>query len=244
MMNSFDEHITELIPAYALDSLDPEERLIADAHLRVCEFCKAEFLAFSEVVGELAYSVHPVEPRSSLKKQIMDQLPSRHVNDRTSVGESLWQRIFNLFKNSAPVWSIASLLLIIFLGASNLVLRSEVNDLIAEHEAAKLPVVNLFGTEVKPDAVGVIVVSEDGAHGTLIVDGLPILDESRQYQLWLIEDGTRVSGGVFSVSDEGYGSLWVDSPDVLSSYSAFGITIEPYGGSPGPTGDKVLGSDV
>lgn len=244
MMNNVDKHITELIPAYALDSLDPEERLIADRHLSDCEICKAELRIYTEVVGELAYSVQPLEPRSILKEQIMDQLPSRHGNDQNSTGESWWQRFVNFSKNVAPVWAMASLLLIIFLGTNNLVLRAEVNDLIAEHEAANLPVINLNGTDVNPDAVGIIVVSDDGSHGTLIVDGLPILDESSQYQLWLIKDGTRESGGVFSVSDDGYGSIWVGSPDKLSTYNAFGITIEPQGGSPGPTGEKVLGSDV
>ncbi|RJQ80137.1 MAG: anti-sigma factor [Desulfobacteraceae bacterium] len=31
------------------------------------------------------------------------------------------------------------------------------------------------------------------------------------------------------------------SPRPLNSYRTFGITIEPRGGSPGPTGSKVLG---
>ena len=56
----------------------------------------------------------------------------------------------------------------------------------------------------------------------------------------IIRDGQRASGGVFAVNDEGYGVLEVSSPDPLASYSAFGVTIEPEGGSPGPTGDKVL----
>ncbi len=43
------------------------------------------------------------------------------------------------------------------------------------------------------------------------------------------------------VSAEGYGSLSVESPKHLISYSQFGITIVPAGGSPGPTGEKVLG---
>ena len=82
----------------------------------------------------------------------------------------------------------------------------------------------------------------DGDHGTLVVDSLAPLGQDQQYQLWLIQDGERTDGGVFSVNPEGYGSLWVETPQPLSSYSAFGITIEPAGGSPGPTGDKVLGS--
>jgi anti-sigma-K factor RskA len=104
--------------------------------------------------------------------------------------------------------------------------------------------VALNGTEVVPNASGLIVISLDGEHGTLVVDGLPPLDGSHQYQLWLIDDGQRQSGGVFSVDQEGYGALWVSSPEPLSDYSAVGITIEPAGGSPGPTGDKVMGGSL
>jgi anti-sigma-K factor RskA len=108
-------------------------------------------------------------------------------------------------------------------------------------EPGVLRTINLTGTEAAPEATGLLVVSLDGEHGTLVVDGLAPLGQEQQYQLWLIQDGQRTSGGVFSVSEEGYGSLWISSPEPLSSYGAFGITIEPAGGSPGPTGDKVLG---
>jgi anti-sigma-K factor RskA len=86
--------------------------------------------------------------------------------------------------------------------------------------------------------------SKNGEYGTLMVDHLPPLGQDQQYQLWLIKDGKRTSGGVFSVNLDGYGSLWVTSPEWLANYSALGITIEPTGGSPGPTGAKVLGGNL
>ena len=104
-----------------------------------------------------------------------------------------------------------------------------------------LVTIELQGTDYKPDAAGMLVMSKDGEYGVLVVDGLPQLDKSEQYQLWLILDGARSNGGVFSVNEEGYGSLLVASAKPLSEYSAFGITVEPRGGSPGPTGVKVLG---
>jgi anti-sigma-K factor RskA len=112
----------------------------------------------------------------------------------------------------------------------------------------------LSGTQAAPAATGLIVISLDGHHGTLVVDRLPELDEAQQYQLWLIKDGQRDlwlikdgqrdNGGVFSVSHEGYGSVWLDSPQPLVDYSAFGVTVEPAGGSSGPTGEKVLGGSL
>ncbi len=54
----------------------------------------------------------------------------------------------------------------------------------------------------------------------------------------------RTDAGVFSVNEEGYGKLHIDLPKGLSAYTGFGITIEPAGGSPAPTGEKVLGLDL
>jgi anti-sigma-K factor RskA len=107
-----------------------------------------------------------------------------------------------------------------------------------------LRVVNLAGTEFAPDASGIIVISQDGEHGTLVVDDLPDLGPEQQYQLWLIQDGERTSGGVFSVKQGGYAAKVIYAPHPLVDYGSFGVTIEPTGGSPGPTGEKVLGGNL
>jgi anti-sigma-K factor RskA len=93
-------------------------------------------------------------------------------------------------------------------------------------------------------ATGILVINQEGTLGTLVVNGLTKLDPSQQYQIWLIKDGIRTSGGVFSVFGSGYGYLYIRSPEPLGSYTSFGVTIEPKGGSPGPTGDKVLGGNL
>jgi anti-sigma-K factor RskA len=137
---------------------------------------------------------------------------------------------------------MVSLALLVALAVVNLTLRQQINA--SKVESGRMRIVTLEGTDAAPDATGTLVLSENGEYGTLVVDGLPHLDAAHQYQLWLIKDGQRTDGGVFSVSYTGYGALEVSSPDPLSSYPAFGVTIEPAGGSPGPTGDKVLGGSL
>ena len=78
----------------------------------------------------------------------------------------------------------------------------------------------------------------------LTVAGLPVLSPEQQYQLWLIVDGQRASGAIFSVNEDGWAKVSVDSERPLAEYGAFGITIEPTGGSPGPTGERVLGHEL
>jgi anti-sigma-K factor RskA len=241
---SVDNHVTELLPGYALGCLDEADAILVTEHLAVCSACRAEAVAYQAVVDDMALAAPPAEPPLDLKRRLMDRArPSRPV-EFAQPQTSWWGRLTRLMQRGAPVWGVASLALIVALVIGNLWLWRQLNRPEANARPGVLQTIPLAGTETAPQATGLIVISADGEHGTLVADGLATLGQDQQYQLWLIKDGERTSGGVFSVNQEGYGSLWVESPQPLSSYSAFGITIEPAGGSPGPTGNKVLGSTL
>jgi anti-sigma-K factor RskA len=104
--------------------------------------------------------------------------------------------------------------------------------------------VPLSSSNADSRATGFVLISADGDEGALVVDGLPPLGESQQYQLWLIRDEKRTSGAVFSTDEKSYGGTRVEVSGSLLEYSAVGITIEPFGGSPQPTGEKVLGGPL
>ena len=253
-------HVSELIPAYVLDCLEADEARRVAEHLVECELCRAELRSYQEVTRQLAFALPQVEPPKALKAVLLKRLPVVPGKLKIAEGRAPWWRRIvrpavqppaergtagqrGWFSSLAPAWAIAGLVVILFLGASNVLLWQQMRDLRAS-QPAPLKVVALTGSQVAPTASGLIVISKDGRHGTLVVDELPALDEARQYQLWLIRDGRRTSGAVFSVSPDGYSSTWVSSPRPLIDYSSFGVTIEPKGGSPGPTGDKVLGGDL
>ncbi|GAB4539875.1 MAG: anti-sigma factor [Anaerolineae bacterium] len=241
---SVDNHVVDLLPAYALDCLDEDEIIQVSEHLAVCAACRAALDTYQGVADQLALIVPETEPPLDLKARLMDRIqPARPpFAARQPQRSSWWGQLWQLMQRTTPAWGLASLVLVLALVVGNLWLWQQVSRTQETDQSQIFQTIPLRGTEITPMASGVLVVSLDGEHGTLVVDGLPPLSEEQQYQLWLIHDGQRTSGGVFSVSDEGYGSLWVSSPQPLSSYSGFGITIEPAGGSPGPTGDKVLGS--
>lgn len=241
-MNS-EQHVFDLLPAYALGSLDEEEKIIVEAHLPDCETCRLELESYSRVVDDLPLATKITQPRADLKASIFEQLGEERQSKDPQPAESWFDRLKSTFLSTAPVWGAVGLVLVIVLLISNLYLLNNLRT----HETAKLAELTtmaLVATDYSPNSTGILVISRDGEYGVLVVDELPVLDESQQYQLWLIIDGQRTSGGVFSVNDEGYGSLLITSEQPLSSYPAFGITIEPAGGSPGPTGDKVLGGEL
>lgn len=79
-----------------------------------------------------------------------------------------------------------------------------------------------------------------GGIGILQASDFPPLAPGMVYQLWLIKDGQRTSGGLFTVSDTGSGTLIFSPPDTLDTFDGMGITPEPAGGSAGPTAPPVV----
>jgi anti-sigma-K factor RskA len=226
-------HVHDLLPAYALDCLDAEEASQVAEHLAVCTECRADLLAYEGVAAQLALGVPDNPPPPGLKEQILGRIGTQRVAPARRDTRSWKQR-------SAPAWGLATLVLLVAIVGSNLWWWQRSERSRAGVGPGYMQVVALHGTDRAPEATGTLLITADGEYGTLIVDGLPATSSDLGYQLWLIRDGQRLSGGVLSVNAEGYGVLEVMSPEPLSSYSAFGVTIEPLSGSPGPTGDRVL----
>jgi anti-sigma-K factor RskA len=66
------------------------------------------------------------------------------------------------------------------------------------------------------------------------------LDAASQYQLWLIRNGQRINGAVFSTDEQGYRGVRIEASQSLLEFSSVDITVEPAGGSTQPTGDLML----
>ena len=238
-------HVTELLPAYALGILDAEEEARAAEHVRLCSSCRAELRSLQSVTDLLGLAAPDAMPPPGLKRHVLGQLQTPAPKRAAERRSPWWQRLVGWFQQGTPAWGIASLVLVVALVISNLWWwQQQKHPELGFTTPGGMEVLAMAGTEVSPKATGTLVISEDGEYGTLVVDGLPSLSDDSVYQLWLIRDGQRTSGGLLSVNDEGYGALWITSLEPLSSYTAFGITVEPTGGSPGPTGDKVLGTDL
>jgi anti-sigma-K factor RskA len=240
-------HVTDQIPAYALDCLDAEEAFQVEAHLTVCATCRAELEAYKVTASHLGLAASQVQPPARLKASILSRINPHiaRVQTRQQIGApAFWIRLYRTLvssmHNNGPIWVGVSLLLMIALAASNLVLWKQVQ----RQPSSEFHLVALKGAGSAPNASGIMVIDQEGMAGTLIVDGLPLLDSSKQYQLWLIKDGQRESGGLFYVGQGGYGRLAVQAPGSLLDFSSFGVTVEPTGGSPGPTGAKVLGGNL
>jgi anti-sigma-K factor RskA len=236
-------HVTDLIPAYALDILDQAEKEGVAAHLDRCVACQMELRAYRAVVEILPDTLPPRDPPLRLRAAILQKAAEQEILAQSKRSNG-WAWLTRPLK---PVVGLVGLVLIMALAGLNLSLWQQVQHPAMAPVPTSVPsdfhLVRMTAPQ-NGTATGLLVISDEGNFGTLVVDGLTTLDAAQQYQLWLVKDGKRTSGGVFSVLDTGYGVLKIDSPMPLIQYQSFGITIEPAGGSPGPTGPKVLGGSL
>jgi anti-sigma factor RsiW len=229
MRDAEHDEVVELIPAYALNSLDADDARAVSRHLIGCEACQAELAAYGEVVDVLPLAAAEVAPSPALKGRLMDRIQTQAADQEANL--PWWQQAAASFQAwlAGPRWRPALLLAILILAIGNIYFWRQAT----QPSATAWRRIYLQGTDITPEAEGVIYISANGRNGTIIVDKLPQLDEEQQYQLWLIADGDRTDGGVFSVPADGYQAMLIESPRPLREYS----------GSPGPTGDRVLGSE-
>jgi anti-sigma-K factor RskA len=231
-------HVLDLLPAYTIGGLDAEEARLVEEHLLSCWICRAESADLQDVLGQLSLAVPAAVPPPDLRDRLLERVQAARPQQPIQGSKQSW------LERLLPVWGLASFALIIILGVFNLSLWQRLNHLEFLTSPGGMRAVPLNSSDAASRATGFVLISADGDEGALVVDGLPPLGESQQYQLWLIRDEKRTSGAVFSTDEKSYGGTRVEVSGSLLEYSAVGITIEPFGGSPQPTGEKVLGGSL
>lgn len=235
-------HLFDLIPEYALGSLEENEARQVAEHLAECSVCRQELRAFQTVADQLLLAVPEQTPSSALKARLMERISrlgepaARPIETKRVSRSGGWQPP----QKWIPVGAFAGLVVILLLAVSNLLLWQRLNRLEVISGPLGMRAIVLQNTAAASDASAFVVMGADGKNGVLVVDHLPPLDESQEYQVWLMKDGVRTNGGTFTVDEEGYRGLRLDAPDSLLTYSDVYVTVEPAGGSAAPTGEWVL----
>jgi anti-sigma-K factor RskA len=249
---SYDE-VRDLLPAYALGALDEQERAIVQSYLERYPELRAEATRFGAVAHGLAASVPQRVPPASLKAVLMAHAQARAAAQPE--GSAWWDRLRDgLLAPGFVVRAAFALLLLVagLLAAQTIHLNSQVAHLQREVAARDRLVrilstgseqVRLNGTEQAPQATATVRFNPDEKWAALETRNLPRLPESQGYQLWLVNAaGERWSGAVFNPNDSGSAAVLVWCPTPMSEIVRFGVSIEPAGGSPGPTGPAALRS--
>ncbi|NND01410.1 MAG: hypothetical protein HKN91_01355 [Acidimicrobiia bacterium] len=228
----------DLLAAYAVDAVSPEERSIVEVALAGDPQLRKELDEHRTVLALLAEAVdpHPSTPSPLVWDQISAEIAGvDEVSPKlASVRDIQAQKRFSRW---TATLAFAAMALALLLGVSVFQLQQErgtpafetaIQELL-DDPSAIVATLEAAGT-VNADAR--IVLGSDGV-GYVYADSLPVLDASRTYQLWAIVDDRVISAGVLGADPD-------NSPfQVVGDVAGFAITEEVAGGVPVSEGETI-----
>jgi anti-sigma-K factor RskA len=232
------------LAAYALGALDEGEVSALEAHLQTCETCRAELADYQRVSSGLLGALPLRPPQAAARRSLQRRLTSPASRVRPAFQWSLGGAIFGgllavlIGLNLLTVWQLYAV-------------RQEQAEMNARGMSEQTAIAMLAYPTTKTLAF-----AENGVSGSLLVDktrnlvavfawNLATPPAGKAYQMWLIDaQGKRTDGGLL-VQEDGYpfvmAVIRVSQP--LTNFNGVGVTLEPAGGSPQPTGPRVFRVD-
>ncbi|MGA9531736.1 MAG: anti-sigma factor [Anaerolineales bacterium] len=242
--------IESMVPAYVLGALDSGEESFVTAHLSGCPACRAMALEYESMTEALLQAPPPRNPPAALRRRV-EQAIEQPEAPMPELPEERWVRPTALrlaFSMGMVALIIVNLLL--FRRVDSLIERqTELQTQVDRNQTAMavLTYPTSKVAEVEGDSVfGTLVYDPPRQVAVLYAWGLKELPADRVYQAWLRDDsGGRVSAGLFQAQAGNQFSIIVlHSPAPIEQFVGLGVTIEPAGGSPGPSGDPVFSADL
>jgi anti-sigma-K factor RskA len=239
------EEVRPLLSAVAIGALDADEAAGVAQHLLECRECRQELDRLSDTVDLIGFAVPQTEPPASLRASFLSQLGNEAAESPSPTPAPVtrvvpWRWIASI---------AAALIIVLLAGNIALQLRDSNGSAPATTQAsgtrAAVPLVWYDVAAAGPqagNASGYLCAQESGRVAWLIVQDLPALPAGKTYQAWLSNGSQRVNAGTFTVDQKGRGFLIIrlNESDPLKQFSTLGVTEEPSGGSPTPSGQRYL----
>jgi anti-sigma-K factor RskA len=256
------DELRELATSYALDTATRRERGLFEAHLAECDECRRETMSFEPVVQGLAFAAPLQEPRRGLRAEVLERATGRSAKAGGTVARpGTWP---------GWMAAAAATVLVGVVGAYAINVRNRMETLEAELREAttavarvNAEVADLQRTAAEQQMALLILGASDLARIDLRAEpavpnararafwnrasglvftasDLPAVPEGKAYQLWVLTAGAPVSAGLIQPDARGVVDLVIQTPLDLPAPTGMAVTVEPAGGVPSPTGERVL----
>jgi anti-sigma-K factor RskA len=254
------DEVRELAGSFVLGALDADEEAAVREHLATCPEAHEEIAELGGVVPVLAAGVPVVEPPAGLKARVLAAAQA-DLDERTRVsappaeaGESAAAAPPIAFPGAAererrprrPVasWAlgIAAVVAIVVLGASNLLLRAQLDQSHSYQESVQA----VINVSAKPGSLTAVLTADGGTGAglaaidssgavTMAMQDLAPTSGNQVYEAWVIGgDGVPVPIGSFQVGTAGTGSMTAGGV-TASSGAVLAVTLEAGPGATTPT---------
>lgn len=236
------------LAAYALGEVQSDPELAG--HLSSCASCSRDLQQYLQVARVLPYTAPQVVPPPELRGRILAAATGKAAVSQTTKSGPL---AGGMTRRRQPrrAWLAFGAACIALLGLLgwNVRLQSQLNvrdtQLARSRDSWQTMTALLNDPSVQSFALagdaatGRFWVTSSGDVGCLVVQGLPELAAGQVYQVWLREGDQPVGVATF-VTQAGNAWTLIRAEQPIQQFQAIGITIEPQGGSPAPTGQGVL----
>lgn len=238
--------VHHLAAAYALDAVDEAERRAFEAHYHECDICRADVVDHRETLAQLA-AASPASPSPDVRDRVLAEIArTRQLSPLVPDGAIDLAVRRRRRRTVAGGVLAAAAAIVLFVAGAVVVDRATGPDL-GDEIAAVLDDPDARLVTLAPDdttgAVGSVRVAWSPTTGRAVVlgDDLAPAPDGRAYELWLIDDaGPQPMRLLDPAADGRVRSAF----DVAAEPAAWGVTIEPAGGSDAPTGDILFLSEV
>lgn len=231
-MWSHDE-LEALVAGYVLGSLEQQERMALEEHLRGCHSCAQLVAELWPVASALPLAVEQVEPPPSLREKTLSAVSAEGGASASPAARSTRIQWWRALARPAAL-AAALLLLATVAGLAVWVLRLQSaldnRDARIARSYQAIDIMaraqqwwRLEATAIAPQADGVMAYSEKHSRACLVVRGLPPAQDGTWYYAWTIEGGepARV-GAMWRLGEQ----LWIIIPRNAARLDEVTITIE------------------
>lgn len=257
----------ELIPDYCIGALDAETAALVERKLDECPELAEELAAYRQLTEAMLFSAPPTKAPSHILTAIMDASDSRHHNLRwvpwlaaaivvLLIGGNLYWVLQNrnLQDQVADLEATLTRVEAVTETPPTPVVQQQIPIGISMNST--MSQLNNFSTgpsnqiiAQQDDRQALLTWSPGAIENTWIgvfqAQNFRRPSTNNAYQLWLLDsERTPRSMGLFDVDAGGNGALVFEIEEPIETYEQVSVTVEPTGGSPKPTGETVIISDL
>jgi hypothetical protein len=230
----------DLLPAYALDALEPEEMQAVRVHLATCPRCRAELADYDQVVDALGAVAPVASPPSALRSRLLTSAasmspparPQPHpVSSITMKHSSSRMRVVTFGLAAAAVVLLAATVVL----ATLLRDATDQRDQAVNGQQAFVTYLSSGGqvesrTGLSASDNGTTqgrarLLTAPGKPPMVIVGDCPPTTKDRVYRVWLAQDGKRTPLGELDVTTQGNGWYTIEIPASVTTFDTVGITM-------------------
>ncbi len=232
------ERYSEDLGAYLLGALPEVEATALERHAMTCERCQEDLEHLRPAADALPHSVEQYEPPPSLKRSLMEAVEGdAREAERASTPTRRTGRRLSLvprFPVQRPAFAAGAAALLVIGALAGLGIDRATRG----GAGGTRTIAAVVDRRALPAGAAKLEVPGHG-RATLRVSGLPVLRDSRVYEIWLESGGeVRPAGAVFGVMSDGSGAAAI--PADLRGVDRVMVTRERAGGTTRPTEPPVI----